>query len=139
MGDAKLDYLRETSLFSTLDRKDLALVAEITTEVQVPAGTVLVHEGHIGHDAFVVVEGTVAVSIGGQQVATLGPGEMVGELSLLLREVRQATVTAATDVNLLVIEPNHFDELLDRVPAICRQLVVSLARRLRDADQKLYR
>ena len=135
MRDAKQDRLKSTKLFAALDRKELELVAEITTELTVPAGTVLAREGHQGHDAFVIVDGTVDITIGGMKVNSAGPGELVGEMALLLREQRQATVTAATPVDLLVIEPGHFDNLLDRVPSVSRQLVVSLAQRLRDTDQ----
>ena len=135
MRDAKQERLKATKLFATLDRKELELVAEITTELTVPAGTVLAREGHAGHDAFVIVEGSVDISIEGTKVGSAGPGELVGEMALLLREQRQATLTAATEVDVLVIEPGHFDSLLERVPAVARQLVMSLARRLYDADQ----
>jgi len=137
MRDAKQERLKSTKLFAALDRKELEMVAEITTELTVPAGTVLAREGHQGHDAFVIVDGTVDITIGGTKVNSAGPGELVGEMALLLREQRQATVTAATPVDLLVIEPGHFDSLLDRVPSVSRQLVVSLAQRLRDTDQAL--
>ena len=57
MRDAKQDRLKATKLFAALDRKELELVAEITTELNVPSGTVLAREGHQGHDAFVIVAG----------------------------------------------------------------------------------
>jgi CRP-like cAMP-binding protein len=135
-GDEKLDRLRKTRLFEGLDRHGLEAVAETTTEMQFPAGTVLAREGAAGHEAFVVVEGTLGVSIHGEQVATIGPGELAGELALLLREPRQATLTALTDVDLMVIEPGRFHTVLDQ-PAVARGLVLALARRLRDADAAL--
>lgn len=137
MRDAKQDRLKATKLFAALDRKELELVAEITTELNVPSGTVLAREGHQGHDAFVIVAGTVDITIGGTKVGAAGPGELVGEMALLLRGERQATIVAATPLDILVIEPGHFDQLLDRVPSVSRQLVVSLAQRLRDTDQAL--
>jgi CRP-like cAMP-binding protein len=137
MKDAKQDRLKATKLFADLDRKEVELVSEITTEVTVPAGTVLAREGHAGHEAFVIEEGTVDISVGGIKVTTAGPGELVGELALLLHDERQATVTAATDLKLLVIEPGRFQQLLDSVPSVSRQLVVSLAKRLRETDRQL--
>jgi CRP/FNR family transcriptional regulator len=135
--DGKQERLKSTKLFSGLDRKELELVAGITTEVNVAAGTVLAREGHAGHDAFVIVSGTVDVSVGGTKVGSAGAGELVGEMALLLRDERQATITAATDLDVMVIEPGHFDQLLEQVPSVARALVVSLARRLRDADDQL--
>lgn len=138
MHDYKHDMLLSTKLFAGLDRKSLALLAEATTELTIPAGTVLAHEGVAGRDAFVILDGSVDVSIEGDVLATLGKDEIVGELSLLLHEPRQASVTAATEVRLLVIEPGRFDVLLEQVPAISRHLLVALARRLRDADRRLH-
>ncbi len=137
MKDAKQDRLKATKLFADLDKKEVELVSEITTEITVPAGTVLAREGHAGHEAFVIEEGTVDISIGGTKVNTAGPGELVGELALLLHDERQATVTAATDLKILVIEPGRFQQLLDSVPSVSRQLVVSLAKRLRETDRHL--
>lgn len=137
MRDGKQERLKSTRLFAGLDRKELELVAEITTEVTVPAGTVLAREGHAGHDAFVIVSGNVDISVGGHKVGTAGAGEMVGELALILRDERQATVTAADEVDIMVIEPGHFHQLLDSVPSVTRSLVETLARRLRDTDEQL--
>jgi CRP/FNR family transcriptional regulator len=136
--DGKGDRLRATTLFAHLDRKELEAVEEATTELQLTAGTVLAREGHSGHEAFVILDGTVDISIDGNKVGTAGPNEIVGEMALLLREPRRATVTAATDVDILVIEPGRWDDLLVRVPTIPRQLLVSLARRLASADDKLH-
>ena len=138
MHDHKHDLLLSTKLFAGLDRKSLAHIAEATTELTIPAGTVMARAGDSARDAWVILDGTVDVSIDGEVVATLGKDEIVGELSLLLHEPRQASVTAATEVRLLVIEPGRFDALLDEVPAISRHLVVALARRLRDADRRLH-
>ncbi|MFM7534420.1 MAG: cyclic nucleotide-binding domain-containing protein [Acidimicrobiales bacterium] len=136
MRDQKLERLTSTALFAGLDRHGLEAVAETTTEMQFPAGTVLAREGSQGHEAFVVVSGSITVSISGDQVGTIGAGEVAGELALLLREPRQATLTAATDVDLLVIEPGRFHTLLEQ-PSIARALVTALARRLSNADKAL--
>ena len=138
MRDLKQDRLKSTKLFATLDRKELDALSEATTELTVKAGTMLAREGHTGHEAFVILEGKVDIIVDGQKVNTLGQDEIVGELALLLHEPRQASLLAATDVRLLVIEPGRFEELLNRIPSMARQLVVSLARRLRDADALLH-
>ena len=137
MRDGKIDRLKNTRLFGELDKKELEALGEATTELSLEAGSVLATEGHAGHDAFVIVEGTVDITIDGKKVAEAGHDEIVGEMSLLLHEPRRATVTAATDVVVLVIEPGRFDQLLDKVPSITRQLLKSVARRLRDTDELL--
>ncbi len=138
MSDAKQERLKKTALFANLERKELAALAEATTEVSVAEGTVLAKEGHSGHDAFVILEGGVDISIGGEKIAELGPDQIVGELALLLREPRQATITANSPLRVLVIEPGRFDALLEQAPGIARSLLVSLARRLKSADQMLH-
>ena len=137
MSDVKQDRLKKTKLFGGLDRKELDALSEATTELSVEANTMLAREGHTGHEAFVILEGTVDILIDGNKVNSVGPNEIIGELALLLHEPRQASLRAATQVRLLVIEPGRFDILLDRIPSIARQLLVSLARRLSDADALL--
>ncbi len=137
MRDAKHELLKNTKLFGGLGRKELELIGEATTELTVPAGTVIATEGERGRDAFVILDGSVEIRIDGEVVATAGKDELVGEMALLLQEPRSGTLVTTTEVDLLVIEPGRFDELLDRVPNISRQLVVTLARRLLDADERL--
>jgi CRP/FNR family transcriptional regulator, cyclic AMP receptor protein len=137
MRDGKHDRLKNTKLFADLDKRELNALAEATTELTLNAGTVLATEGHAGHDAFVILEGTVDISINGTHVGQAGRDEIVGEMSLLLHEPRRATVVAATEVEVLVIEPGRFEALLDTVPSISRQLLKSVARRLRDTDALL--
>ena len=137
-GQFKQNRLKQTRLFANLNRKELEALAEATTEVTVADGTVIACEGHSGHEAFVILEGTVDFSIDGQKVGTAGPNELVGELSLLLHEPRRASVTATSELRILVIEHGHFDDLLERVPSMARSLLASLAQRLRDTDALLH-
>ena len=134
---SKNDRLAQVPLFSHLGRKELDRVAEVVTEVEVKAGAVLGREGHRGSEAFVIVSGTAAISIDGKQVASVGPGELVGEMGLLDGGPRAATITAETDMDLYIIEPGGFSPLLD-VPSISKALVKSLAGRLRNADNLLH-
>ncbi|MPY95738.1 MAG: cyclic nucleotide-binding domain-containing protein [Acidimicrobiia bacterium] len=133
----KNDRLATVPLFSNLGRRELDRVAEVVTEVEVKAGTVLGREGHRGSEAFVIVTGTAAISIDGKQVASIGPGEVVGEMGLLDGGPRAATITAQTDMDLYVIEPGAFSPLLDE-PSIAKALLKSVAARLRSADKLLH-
>jgi CRP/FNR family transcriptional regulator, cyclic AMP receptor protein len=85
----------------------------------------------------VVVSGTVRVEIGGQNVATLGPGEFFGEMSLLDGGPRTATVVAETDVVVEVIGQREFSALIEDTPHLAKKLLIGLARRLRAADLRL--
>jgi CRP/FNR family transcriptional regulator, cyclic AMP receptor protein len=84
------------------------------------------------------MEGAATVRRNGKKVATLGPGSVVGELSLLDRGPRTATVTADTDCTLLVIDSRHFAGVLQDVPTLAGKIMAVLAGRIRDFDRTIY-
>ena len=133
-NDVFIGHLSEVPLFSALSRKELGLVARRAEDVKVDAGRVLVSEGSSGSEFFVILEGTAKVSRRGRKVATLGPGAAFGELALLDRAPRNATVTAETDMELVVLGQREFGGVIDEVPGVARKLLTGMARRLRDAD-----
>ena len=98
-----LDALREVPLFSACTNKELEKIAKASDEVSMPAGSLIVDQGQTGREAFVVLEGTVTVKRNGKKSRPLGPGAIVGELSLLDHGPRTATVTCETDCPLLLI------------------------------------
>ena len=118
---AYLDHLRNVPLFSSCTKKELQTIARATDEITVPAGHELTDQGQIGREAFVIVDGSATVKRNGKKVATLGPGAVVGELSLLDHGPRTATVTTDTDTTVLVIEQRHFMAVLDDVPGAVPQ------------------
>jgi CRP-like cAMP-binding protein len=134
--DAFLDHLAQVPLFSALSRKELALVARRAEDVKVEPGRVLVSEGATGSEFFVIVEGTATVSKRGRKVATLGPGGAFGELALLDKAPRNATVTAQTPMEVVVLGQREFGGLIDEVPGFARKLLAGMARRLRESDAK---
>ncbi len=131
-----VDHLAEVPLFSALSKKELGLVARRAEDVSVGAGKVLISEGTTGHEFFVVVDGTAKVTRRGRRVATLGPGDAFGELALLDRAPRNATVTAETPMELVVLGQREFAGLIDDVPGFSRKLLAGMARRLRDSDAR---
>jgi len=133
-NDAFLDHLAEVPLFSALSRKELALVARRAEDVKVQPGKVLVTEGSTGSEFFVIIDGNAKVSRRGRKVATLGPGAAFGELALLDKAPRNATVTAETQMELVVLGQREFGGIVDEVPGFARKLLAGMARRLRDAD-----
>jgi CRP/FNR family cyclic AMP-dependent transcriptional regulator len=134
--DVFVDHLAQVPLFSACSRKDLELVARRVEDVKVDAGTQLASEGQAGDQFFVIVEGQATVSRHGQKVAELGPGHFFGELALLDRAPRNASVIADTPMELIVMTQREFAGLIDDIPEFAHKLLTGLARRLRDADSQ---
>lgn len=134
--DTYLDHLAEVPLFSAASRRDLQKISRASDEVAVKAGRVLVDEGRPGHEFFLILEGTASVRRKNRKVAELGPGQYFGELSLLDRGPRTATVVADTDMKILVLGQREFLGVLDEVPGLAYKILRIMAHRLREADLK---
>lgn len=133
-SDAFTDHLAKVPLFAACSKKDLQQVAKRAEDVKVEQGKVLVSEGSAGAEFFVILEGSAAVSRHGQQVAELGPGDFFGDLALLDRAPRNATITATSPMELIVLGQREFAALIDEVPGFAHKLLAGLARRLRAFD-----
>jgi CRP/FNR family transcriptional regulator, cyclic AMP receptor protein len=133
-ANSKIDLLRRVPLFQHCSKKDLALIAGVADEIDLPAGKVLIREGDRGREFFVIVSGEVEVRRKGRKRGTLGAGSFVGEMALLSREPRSATVTAVTTVDVLVIVDRAFVALLDQTPEIWLKVARALAERT-NADE----
>jgi len=138
MADHFAEHLATVPLFARCSSGDLAKIARLTDEIEVEAGRELVVEGDAGHEAFVVVDGSAAISQGGVEVATVGPGAVFGEMALIDRVPRNATVTATTPMRLLVIGQREFSGLLDEAPDFRTSILSALADRVRQKDLELY-
>ena len=132
--DEKLDLLHSIPLFDRLDRKHLGRLGMLTEEVDVPAGKVLIRQGELGDEMMVIVTGTVTVERDGAQINSLKPGDFFGEIALIDRGPRTATVTADTPCRLLVISHRDFRALMDEFPEVATEVLVTLAHRLRTLD-----
>ena len=135
--DQRVEMLQGIPMFSYLTKKQLLEVARHTDELQVDTGHVLARAGAIGHELFIIVEGTAIVSRNGKALAQLGRGDCVGEMSLLDRKPRSADVVADGPMSVLVIGEREFKPLLASTPDLSLRLLRSLAQRLRDADEAL--
>ena len=129
-----LDHLAKVPLFAGLDRSDLEKVARAVNEISAEPGRALVTEGETGHEAFIVVEGTATISRGGEHITTVGPGAVFGEMALIDRAPRNATVTAKTPMRVLVLGQREFAGLLDASPGFTRSILAALAHRVREKD-----
>ena len=131
-----IDRLRQIPLFAEFSEDALARVGEISTEIDYPAGAVLALADDPGSGMFVVEEGTVVVEARGGLQIELGPGEFVGELTLLVPDAhRVGRVRAATDVRCLAIARDDFSRLLVEEPQLAVAMLPVLARRLFAAMQ----
>ncbi|HSS57511.1 MAG TPA: cyclic nucleotide-binding domain-containing protein [Solirubrobacteraceae bacterium] len=130
-----IDDLREVRLLRGLKDSDLTSLAADLAERRVAAGDPIVGEGTGGVAFFFILEGETSVTVGGEEVATLGRGEYLGELALLDPEgPRSATVTARTDVVLAAMSTWQFRPFVLAHPEVAWTLLQRLARRLRDAQ-----
>ena len=136
--DAYLDHLGSIGLFSALSRKELQRVAKVSDEVKVPKGHELARQGDVGREMFVLVAGEATVKRNGRKITSIGPGAAVGELSLLDRGPRTATVTCDTDCTVLVLGAREFTALLDEVPGLTHKVLSRLAAWVRDLDSQVY-
>jgi CRP-like cAMP-binding protein len=129
-----MESLGRTALFSACNRDQLRLIARYAEIIDVRRGTVIVEEGGIGHEFFVIAAGTADVRRRNQTVATLGPGDFFGELALLVKDRRNSAVIADSDMTLYVLGEREFSGLLAEVPSLARKVLAGMANRVRAAD-----
>jgi CRP/FNR family transcriptional regulator, cyclic AMP receptor protein len=128
--NAKIEHIRAVPLFARCSKKELAEVAKLADEIDFGPGKDLTREGASGREFFVLLEGEAEVKRKGRKVATMGAGDFFGEIALIARTPRTATVTTTTNVELLVITAQSFRTLLDHQPPIAAKVLAALAERL---------
>lgn len=133
--DAKIARLKAIPLFAEADTKHLSRIAQLCTEITISAGSVLCREGEPGREMFILEQGQVSVTVGGREVATLSDGDHFGELALLDGQARNATVTATSDLRVLVLERGEFSALLHDEPSVATRMLSAVGARLRTRVQ----
>jgi CRP/FNR family cyclic AMP-dependent transcriptional regulator len=133
--DAKIELLQGVPLFSACSKRDLTRIASLVDEIDWPEGRVLMRQGDSGNQCFIIAEGEVKATVRGRRGVTLGPGAVLGEMALIDHGPRSATVTAETDLHLLVLGSREFFSLLDDVPGVGQRIMRSLAERVRAAER----
>ncbi len=127
--DTKVLALKRSPLFEGLNRRQLQQMAGVADDREVEPGTIVCEEGSPGREFFVIVEGEATVSKRGTRVATLASGDFFGEIALLERVERTATVTAKTPLRFFVVTDRAFKTVVAADPRIERSLLRALARR----------
>jgi CRP/FNR family cyclic AMP-dependent transcriptional regulator len=133
--DRRTELLASCPLFKGIDAAGLAKIADLATSVDFPAGHVIARQGEIGTGFFVIVSGEVRVIRDGAVVAHLGPGEFFGELSVLDRMPRNATVTAEAPTSCLALASWDFENVLLEEPALTLAILRGVATRLREVTE----
>jgi CRP-like cAMP-binding protein len=132
--DPKLELLQRVPLLAGLGSRELEEVGRLVDEIDLPQGRVLTQEGKSGGEFFVIVDGSVRVERGGRLLREMGPGEFLGEISLIDDGPRTATATTTTPVRLFVIAHRQFHSLLDRFPGIQTHILKTMALRIRHLE-----
>ena len=128
--DAKMELLKRVPLFAECSKKELGEIARVSDEMDVGQGSVLTREGDSGREFFVLVEGVAEVRRKGRKVSTMKPGDFFGEIALVTKMPRTASVTATTDVRVLVITERDFSTLLKHSDEVSRGVAEALAERI---------
>lgn len=137
-GSAPTESLSTVPLFAGLTDADRREVVQAGDEIDVEAGRELVTEERVGREFFLIIDGEAVVRRDGREVATLGPGDYFGELALLDKGPRTATVVARTPMRLFVLGQREFGGLVSTVPGLASKLLLRLAQRLREADARSF-
>ncbi|MCW2997800.1 MAG: cyclic nucleotide-binding protein [Solirubrobacterales bacterium] len=114
--------LKTIGVFAELGEDALNTIATLASEVSVPAGKELVREGDYSYDLLAIEEGTAKVDRGGEHIADLGPGDIIGEMGVLERAQRNATVTATSAMVLVTMDRWDVKRLAKQAPSVVAQL-----------------
>jgi CRP/FNR family cyclic AMP-dependent transcriptional regulator len=133
---APAELISRIPLFSDLDKRELNAVGESLKERTFDAGNAVVEEGRTGVGFFVVESGSATVSVDGEEVRTLGPGDYFGEIALIAGTPRTATITAETDLHCYGITAWDFRAIVEANGSIAWKLLQTLARRLAESERR---
>jgi CRP-like cAMP-binding protein len=129
-GNQKIDLIRKVPLFARCSRAELKEIALLADEIDLHEGTEMTRQGAPGREFFVLLDGTADVKKNRRRVNMLGPGDFFGEIALVSREPRTATVIATSPVRALVITDRSFRRLLDDAPQVQTKVMEAMAQRL---------
>jgi CRP-like cAMP-binding protein len=128
--NSKVDLIHHVPLFAACSKKELAEIVSIADEIDLAKGKILMRQGGEGREFFVLIEGTVDVIQNDKKLKSLGPGDFFGEIALVAKTPRTATVKATSPLRALVINDRAFRALLEHSPKIQLSVLQALAERV---------
>lgn len=136
MAAAPVELLERVPLFSGLDNRELSEVASSMKERTFGTGDTVTEEGKGGVGFFVIDEGKAKVSVGGEEIRTLGAGDYFGEIGLIADIDRTATITAETELRCYGMTFWDFRPLVESNASIAWKLLQAMAQRLKEAQAR---
>ena len=134
--DRRAELIAGCRLFTGLPDHEVRAIAGTAQEIEFPAGRVIARQGEVGTGFFVIVDGTVRVVRNGELIATLGPGEFFGELSILDGQPRTAQVVTEEPTRCLALASWDFERVLLENPQLTLGILRGLAGRLRAVTEQ---
>jgi CRP-like cAMP-binding protein len=135
-GQAAPERLQGGHWFAACTEDQLSEMARIAERLRIQAGEVILREGRLGRELFVILEGTATVTREGHVVNILHAGDYFGELAAIEAVPRSATVEATTDLEVLIVGPREFESMME-IPGFRNALLSGMSRRIREADDRL--
>ena len=133
-----VDHLEDLKLFSSCAQRELEQIASVCDVVPVEKGKVLTKEGRSGTECFIVREGEASVLIGGREVARVGRGDVIGEMSVIDGGTRSATVVALTPMKVVVFSRPAFQAVLATHKGVATAILKLMSGRVRSAQELAY-
>jgi CRP-like cAMP-binding protein len=130
------EHLQAVPWFADCTEEQLLEMVRIAERLPIQAGEVILREGRLGRELFVILEGTATVTREGHVVNILHAGDYFGELAAIEAVPRSATVHATTDLEVLIVGPREFESMME-VPGFRNALLSGMSRRIREADDRL--
>jgi CRP-like cAMP-binding protein len=130
--NAKIELLKRVPLFAGCSKKELAEIALLADELDLPNAREITRQGASGREFLVLVEGSAEVVRNGRVVNELGPGDFIGEIALISGEPRTATVRTSGPARVLVVDARGFRRLMQDVPQIQTKVLSALVARMSD-------
>lgn len=129
-------HLQGVPWFAACTEEQLSEMARVAERLRIQAGEVILREGRLGRELFVILEGTATVTRAGRVVNILHAGDYFGELAAIEAVARSATVEATTDLDVLIVGPREFEAMME-IPGFRNALFGGMSRRIREADDRL--